>query len=86
LDNSCQVSRPTHKNHQSLDVVLTSGDFIIEVILMPSPWLEQGAQTVTDMIRTKYRNIEIPFSMNVQVTPVYQSEQRLAFYNPYPFL
>lgn len=63
---------PLSRNHQVLNVILTSGEYVIQIF-------DKQSSSFVDYITNQLRLKDVPFQLHAQAYPVFQNEQRYVF-------
>lgn len=69
LDEVCSIAKRFEKNHLNLNVILTSGYYILEI------W-DVSTSEYWDFLWKEMDLSRVPFSMEIQSYPVLQNEAR----------
>lgn len=69
LDQSCQIGKRNQKNHISMNVVLTSGDYLLQ-------FYDLAGQKYSSWLANDLGLEDIPISVSMEAYPIMQNEER----------
>jgi hypothetical protein len=68
MDHSCQEARMSHKNHQALSIVLTTGEYTLQFFDVSNKAVRSDIQALSVD--------NIPLTLNVEAYPIMQNTER----------